>query len=135
MREAAAESAALPDFRAIEHLLRAGVAALGAPENAFQVLLRQAPFVLRLPVFREARATLDGLCQGIRKGAGARVSLPEPQVDAWLLSQMLFSAMLEIAGLETSAADRETRVRELARLTFRMAMGRDATPAEMAQPA
>jgi hypothetical protein len=87
--------------------------------------VREAPFVLRLPRFRAARAQLDGLCQQIREGSGDRLNLPEPEVDTWLISQMLFSAMLEIACLDEDAPDRERRIRELARLTFRMAMGRD----------
>lgn len=135
MIAAAEESAHLPDFPALEHLIRQGVVAMSGPETVFKVLVREAPFVVRLPDFRDARATLDLLCEGIRQGAGERVNLPEPVIDAWLLSQMMFSAMLEIACLETPEADRELRIRELARLTFRMVIGRDPTAAEMAQTA
>jgi AcrR family transcriptional regulator len=125
MRRAAEEAAGMSEIAGVEHLLRTGVAALTAPENALKVLVREAPFVLRLPRFRAARAQLDGLCQQIREGSGDRLNLPEPEVDTWLISQMLFSAMLEIACLDEGAPDRERRIRELARLTFRMAMGRD----------
>jgi AcrR family transcriptional regulator len=134
MHRAAEESVGMGDFQGVEHLIRAGIAAMAAPENAFRTLVHETPFVLRLPAFREARLTLDALCQGIRVGAGPRINLPEPQADAWLISQMLFSAMLEIAVLETGPAQRVLLTRELARLTFRMAVGREASAVEMADP-
>ncbi len=132
MTHAAAETDTMTEFQGVEHLLTTGVDVLGAPQNVFRVLLREAPFVLRLPVFHEARATLDLLSQDIRVKAGKRISLPEPRADAWLISQMLFNAMLEIAFLEAEAAEREHLIRELSRLTFRMATGRDARPEDMA---
>lgn len=132
MKEAVTETAGMSDFAGVEHLLRAGIVVLGAPENVFKVLFQEAPFVLRLPAFHEARATLDALCQGIGTAAAPRISLPEPRADAWLISQMLFSAMLEIAFLESGVAERDLMIRELARLTFRMALGRDVTSAELA---
>jgi AcrR family transcriptional regulator len=132
MTEAVSETAGMSDFAGVEHLLRAGIAVLGAPENVFKVLFQEAPFVLRLPVFQEARATLDALCQRIGTEAARRIDLPQPHADAWLISQMLFSAMLEIAFLESGEAERELMISELARLTFRMAVGRDVTPAEVA---
>lgn len=135
MIAAAAESAHLSDYPALEHLIREGVAAMSGPETVFKVLVREAPFVVRLPAFRDARATLDVLCDEIRRGAGDRIDLPEPAIDAWLLSQMMFSAMLEIACQNFPDADRELRIRELARLTFRMVMGRDTTACDMALPA
>lgn len=132
IRQAAQETVGMGDFQGVEHLLKAGISALAAPENVFKVLLQEAPFVVRLPQFRAARATLDAMCEGIRVGAGPRVNLPEPQADAWLISQMLFSAMLEIAFRPCDAGERALLIRELARLTFRMAVGRDPTDAEMA---
>ena len=131
MRCAARETRGMDDFEGIEHLLRSGIAVMAAPENVFRSLMQEAPFVLCLPDFHEARATLDEICQSIRVSAGDRVSLPEPHLDAWLISQMLFSAMLEIAIGRTEAADQGVLIRELARLTFRMATGRDPTPEEM----
>lgn len=132
MTYAVTEVGGMTEFQAVEHLLTAGVEALGAPRNVFRSLLREAPFVLRLPVFHEARATLDLLSQDVRVKAGKRISLPAPRADAWLISQMLFNAMLEIAFLEAETAEREHLIRELSRLTFRMAIGRDARPEEMA---
>lgn len=129
MRRAAAEAATMPPLEGTEHLLRVGVATLSAPENGLRQLMREAPFVVRLPEFREARAALDRLCEEIREAAGASINLPDPARDAWLISQMLFSAMVEVASLETGEADRETHIRGLARLTFRMAMGHDPAPA------
>jgi AcrR family transcriptional regulator len=129
--KAARETRGMSDFEGIEHLLRSGVAALTAPKSVFCRLMLEAPFVLRLPAFHEARAALDEICQSIRIGAGDRVNLPEPQLDAWLISQMLFNAMFEIAIGWTEEAEPDVVVRELARLTFRMATGRDPRPEEM----
>lgn len=134
MKQAVEETAGMTDFQGVEHLLTAGIEAMGAPENVFKVLMTETPFVLRLPVFREARATLDQLCQGISKAACDRISLPEPHADAWLISQMLFSGMLEIAFREAGREERSLLVRELARLTFRMGVGRDPTDAEIGPP-
>ena len=127
MRQAALLAADLSQLEGLEHMLRTGVRVLSAPENAFPELVRQAPFVFRLPQFQAARAALDRLSLEIGETSGDRIKLVDPQVDAWLISQMLFGAMLEIACLEPGSADRETRVRALARLTFRMGMGRDPT--------
>lgn len=134
MKRAVDETVGMTDFQGVEHLLRAGISALSAPQNVFKVLMTDIPFVLRLPVFREARATLDQLCQSISKAACQRISLPEPRADAWLISQMLFSGMLEIAFRETSEEEQALLIRELARLTFRMGVGRDPTQAEIEGP-
>lgn len=135
MASAAEESLGMPDFQALEHLIRAGVGVLSAPENVFKALVREAPFVLRLPVFRDTRASLDRLCDAIRREAGERVSLPEPKVDAWLISQMLFNAMLEIACLDAPGPQRDISIHELTRLTFRMVIGRDPSGADISASA
>lgn len=136
MTRAVGETDGMTRFQGAEHLIRAGVETLGAPENGFKPLLREAPFVQRLPVFQEARSALDLLSQDIRMKAGEQIHLPAPQADAWLISQMLFTAMQEIAFLETTETNRAFLVRQLAQLTFRMAVGSDASDAEMdPQPA
>jgi AcrR family transcriptional regulator len=129
MTMAVEETVGLGDFAGVEHLLRAGVEALGAPENAFKALLREAPFVVGLPVFKQARLALDALSQQIREGAVGQIDLPSPQVDAWLISQMLFPTMAEIAFLDICPAERSLHIHELARLTYRMAMGCEAEEA------
>lgn len=135
MERAIQEAAGMPSMLGVEYLLTAGIEALAAQENAFKVLLRDAPFVMQLPAFRQARDALTGLCQAIRVRASDRLNLPDPPADTWLISQMLFSAMLEIAFLEAPKAHLAFLRRELALLTFRMAMGRDPTPEERQDPA
>lgn len=130
MEQAIEEAADMPTLLGVEHLLGTGIDTLGAQEHALEVLLREAPFVLQLPAFREAREALTDLCQGIRVRAAERLRLPDPAVDTWLISQMLFSAMLEIAFLKGPEAHRLALRRELAHLTFRMAMARDPLPHE-----
>jgi AcrR family transcriptional regulator len=131
MERAVEEASRLPRFEGVEHLLTSGVETLAAPENGLTLLLRDAPFVSQLPAFREMREALTGLCQSIRVRSAARLDLASPVVDTWLISQMLFSAMLEIAFLDGAEAQRSLLRRELAWLTFRMAMGRDPFPSEM----
>lgn len=128
MESAMQETAGMDDLQGVMHLLSAGVGALSAQDCVFKVLLRETPFVAQLPAFHEAREALTGLCQTIRVRAADRVNLPDPQVDTWLISQMLFAAMLEIAFLDEGAAARSRRLSELGRLTFRMATGRDPAP-------
>jgi AcrR family transcriptional regulator len=125
MEAAMAETVGMDDLEGVMHLLAAGVGALSAQDCVFKVLLRETPFVAQLPAFQEAREALTGLCQTIRVHAADRVNLPHPQVDTWLISQMLFAAMLEIAFLDADADERALRLGELGRLTFRMATGRD----------
>jgi AcrR family transcriptional regulator len=127
MQQALVETVGMDDLAGVEHLLAAGVGALGARDCVFKVLLRETPFVAQLPVFHQAREALTELCQTIRVGSADRLNLPAPQADAWLISQMLFAAMLEIAFLEDET-QREPLLHELGRLTFRMAVGRDPEP-------
>ncbi len=131
MTQAVGETGGMTRFQGGEHLIRAGVETLGAPENGFRALIREAPFVMRLPVFQDARNALDLLCQDIGRRAGPQIRLLAPQADAWLISQMLFSAMVEIALLETTESNRAFLIHELAQLTFRMAVGCDASDEEM----
>lgn len=133
MRQAAIEAAGMGQFEGTEHLLGAGIDALASSENVFDVMLREAPFVLRLPAMLEARAALTALCQEIRIASADRLNLPAPEADTWLLSHMLFTAMTEIALLP-SEAERRFHRRELARLTCRMALGHDLQPAGGPQP-
>jgi len=51
--------------------------------------------------------------------------LARPQEDTWLMAQMLFNATLEIGFLDVSEAERNALTLGLARLTYRMAVGRD----------
>jgi AcrR family transcriptional regulator len=132
MEQAIDAASAMPAFQGTEHLLAAGIETLGAQDSALKVLLRDAPFVMQLPAFRQTRETLTNLCQDIQVRSADRLNLPVPQADTWLISQMLFAAMLEIAFLDGPETVRISLRRELAHLTFRMAMGRDPRPYEMA---
>lgn len=127
MTEAAGEAANMEELAGVEHLLSTGIETLASERYVFKVLLREAPFVAGLPVVKEAREALTGLTQMIRVQAEPRMNLPAPEADAWLISQMLYGAMQEVAFID----DPERRtflMHELARLVFRMAMGRDPGP-------
>jgi len=115
-----------------EHMLLCGLEVLVSERAVFRVLVYQAPFVFQLPVVRDARAALIELAQEVRALSGDRLNLPMGEVDAWLIAQMLSSAMLEIACLDATDDMRQRLTRELARLTYRMALGHDHGPSRSA---
>ncbi len=127
----AAMQAALPatiglsPFEGVAHILNVAVEGMAAERDLYQALLRQIPFVPQLPAVRAARAAQTGFAQMIRIRAGDTLNLPAPEDDTWLISQMLNNAILEIAFLDTDASTRAKLTTELARLTYRMAVGRD----------
>jgi hypothetical protein len=53
------------------------------------------------------------------------MNLPHLDADAWLISRMVYNAVLEIAFLDDRSMDRRLLTDELVRLTFRMIQGRD----------
>lgn len=133
MRQAVEETASMPAFQGMEHLLAAGIEALGAHDNMIRTLLRDAPFVVQLPAYLQTREALTDLCQDIGLRSAAHLTLPDPTADIWLISQMLFGAMMEIASQPAPDSRRAALRLELARLTFRMTMGRDPHPHEAAR--
>jgi AcrR family transcriptional regulator len=110
----------------LEHMFISGLNVLVAERAVFRVLAAQSPFVFQLPAVREARTQLLALSQEVRILNGHRLNLPMPEGDAWLISQMTSNALFEIACLEVDDEERRRLTRELARLTYRMAVGRDA---------
>lgn len=126
MRRALQECVAwsLPRFESLDHMMVSGLATLMAERAVFRELIREAPFILQLPVVREARNASLALSQEIRETTRG-LNLPMPESDAWLMAQMTSTAMIEIACLDTSDAERRRLARELARLTYRMALARD----------
>lgn len=125
MEEAFAEAAGRDPWPAVIHMTSRAVGALVAERDIFRVLLRQVPFVPQLPVVVETRAALAALSQRVRIHAADALDLPMPEEDAWLISEMLYNAILEVAFLDVSERKRAELTRELARLTYRMAVGRD----------
>jgi len=135
MGKAVEDAAGMPGLAGAEHLLGVGIDALGSQQNAFKVLLRDAPFVIQLPAYRHAREALVGLCQAIRVRSADRLHFHDPVADTWLLAHMLFAGMTEIAFLDAPPERRALLRHELALLTFRMAYGRDPGEADLATEA
>lgn len=125
MERAFAEASRMEPWPAVTHMTACAVASLMEERAVFRILLRQVPFVPRLPAVAEARAALGALSQRVRIHAADALNLPMPKEDVWLISEMLYNAMLEIAFLDISEKKRAELTRELARLTYRMAVGRD----------
>jgi len=124
----------MDELEGTEFMLLSGLEVLVTERAVFRVLVHQAPFVFQLPAVREARGALIELSQDVRAVAGDRLNLPMPEGDAWLIAQMLSSAMLEIACLDASDEQRRRLTRELARLTYRMAIGHDSVSVVARQP-
>ena len=99
--------------------------AVSSDRELYRVLLRQAPFVQRLAVTRQATAQLFELGRAAAERARDAMNLPHLEEDAWLISHMVSNAVLEIAFLDDRSKDRRLLTDELVRLTFRMIQGRD----------
>ena len=125
MEEAFAEARGLDPWAGVSHMIARAVAAMAAERDVFRVLLRQVPFVPQLPVIVETRSALAALSQRVRIEAADALDLPMPEEDAWLISEMLYNAILEVAFLHVNERKRAELTKELARLTYRMAVGRD----------
>jgi AcrR family transcriptional regulator len=125
MKRALPATAKLTPFEAVAHLLNVAVSGMVAERDLYHALLRQIPFVPHLPAVRAARGEQINFTQAIRVLAADMINLPSPEDDAWLISQMLNNAILEIAFLDADAKTRTKLTTELARLTYRMAVGRD----------
>jgi AcrR family transcriptional regulator len=124
--EAALERAsALPDWEALSFLLDHIVGALRRERRLFQVLLREARFLLERPETQRQVARLFGVGLLASRRARGRLALPRPELDAWLVGRMLAAAALDVALADVPAAARTELTRELARLAFRMLQGRD----------
>jgi AcrR family transcriptional regulator len=115
----------LGDRGGAEFLIRRIVDAVSSDRDLFRVLLRQAPFVQRLAATRQATAMLFALGRAAAERARHRMNLPHLDADAWLISRMVYNAVLEIAFLDDRSMDRRLLTDELVRLTFRMIQGRD----------
>ena len=118
----------LGDRGGAEFLIRRIVDAVSADRELYRVLLRQAPFVQRLAATRAATATLFALGRAAAERARHTMNLPHLEADTWLISRMVYNAVLEIAFSDDPAIDRQLLTDELVRLTFRMIQGRDPQP-------
>ncbi len=118
----------LEEREAAEFLIRRIVDAVSSERELYRVLLRQAPFLQRLPATRQAIAAFFELGRLAGQRASRRMNLPHLEADVWLIGRMVQSGVLEIAFLEDDTFDRKLLTDELVRLTFRMIQGRDPTP-------
>ena len=126
MEQAFAEANRMKDpWKGLRHMVTVAVGSMVEERDVFRVLLRQVPFVPQLPVIVNSREALAALSQRVRVAAGGALDLPMPEEDAWLISEMQYNAMLEIAFLDIGPVRRQMLTNELARLTYRMAVGRD----------
>lgn len=130
MRKVFTDNVGVSPWEGVVRLTQQGVANVVEEQKLSYVLLRQIPFVMTLPTVAAWRNALVELAQDIRVAAGDTLRLARPEEDTWLMAQMLFNATLEIGFLDVSEAERNALTLGLARLTYRMAVGRD--PEEVA---
>lgn len=96
------------------------VAVVTPDRELYRVLLRELPALRERD---EVRLALDQVFEVGRLGAqraGAKIDLPDPAADVWLLIQMVGSAIIEICFADAGDEEKQRLIRELARLTFRM---------------
>lgn len=123
--EGVERSLRLDEQEGAEFLIRRIVDAVSSDRDLYRVLLRQAPFLQGLPSARRATSALFELGRMAARSARDRVNLPHLEADTWLISRMVYNAVLEIAFLDDRTIGRALLIDELVRLTFRMAQGRD----------
>ncbi|MFT3809379.1 MAG: TetR/AcrR family transcriptional regulator [Micropepsaceae bacterium] len=125
MQKAFADAMGLGPWPGVVRLTEQAVANIVEERKLTFVLVRQIPFVMTLPTVEKWRNAMVDLAQDIRIASGDAINLPMPKEDTWLIAQMLFNATLEIGFLEVSEEERHRLTLSLARLTYRMAVGRD----------
>lgn len=131
MREALAEcvARALASQAATEHLLLRALEVLVEERPVFARLGPEAPHLFRLPAAVALQSQLIHLSQEIRLTSGARLDLPMPEADAWIIGHMVAASMMQISLLEGPEEERRKLTREVARLTCRMALSRVSSSA------
>lgn len=135
MRKVFTDTVGVSPWEGVVRLTEQGVANVVEEQKLSFVLLRQIPFVMTLPAVAAWRTALVDLAQDIRVASGDALNLKMPKEDTWLIAQMLFNATLEIGFLDVSDAERHALTIGLARLTYRMAVGRDPDEVADAMPA
>jgi AcrR family transcriptional regulator len=110
----------------VRFVIRRIVDHLAADRALFRVLL-QTPFVQQLPVSQRATHAAFELAR--QASVGRAMNLPHLEADLWLITRIVYSAVLEIAFTEGLEHDRGVLTDELARLTYRMIHAADPAPA------
>lgn len=104
----------------MQYLIGRLVAVVSADRELFRVLLRELPMLReREEVQRALESVFDVGRHGAQRAA-AQLDMPEPDVDVWLVIQMVGGAVLEICFAPVDEGERQRLVRSLARLTYRM---------------
>lgn len=119
-----AEAETLDAYAALDLLLRRIVRAVADDRALYRVLLREAVFVRDSRETRRALESFFELGRLASQRAAARIALPDPPADAWVIGRMLAHAVLEIVWTHGEPS-RERRIASLIRLTYRMLAARD----------
>jgi AcrR family transcriptional regulator len=132
VRDGLAAAEGLDAYAALDLLLRRIALAVAEDRALYRVLFRESKFVRNRSETRRALEAFFALGRAASERAGDRVSLPDAKADAWVISRMLAHAVLEIAWTRGEPS-RERLTASLVRLTFRMLLGRDPSPAELSR--
>jgi AcrR family transcriptional regulator len=109
----------------VEALIRGVLARIERDRAMFAVLIREVPFFFELPAVRAAVDGSFALARAAARRPQARLNLPHPDEDAWLVARMVYHAVLEIALVDDETLDRSVLIDELVRLLRRMLHGRE----------
>lgn len=104
----------------LRHLLETTVAEVTAKAELYRVLLREIPFVARLPRVLALQEKAFSYARAAGAQAPETQRLPDFERDTWLVWQMTYNTALEIGFADLSADERARMVDEFVRLVGRM---------------
>lgn len=113
----------------LHHLLATTVEEVHANAALYRVLLREIPFVSRLPRIRQLQQKAYSHARTAGAQAPEAQLLPDFERDIWLIWQMTYNTALEIGFAELEELDRIRMVEEFVRLVGRMLFPSDRASA------
>lgn len=104
----------------LHHLLATTVDEVHAKAALYRVLLREIPFVPRLPRVLQLQEKAFSHARAASAQAPEARQLPDFERDTWLIWQMTYNTALEIGFAELDEEERNRMVEEFVRLVGRM---------------
>lgn len=86
-----------------------------ADKALFQVLMREIPFLNQLPEMKNAVNTFEQLAVLIRDRVADVESLPEPEVNTWLVSRSYYNLVFDLALRDEEQPPQDALIRSFVR--------------------
>jgi AcrR family transcriptional regulator len=104
----------------MQYLVERLVERVDYDQALFRLLVRELPMLRQPEAVRAALERISAIGRSGADAAAARIDFPDPEMDVWLVIQMVGNAVLEICFAAPQGRDRQRLIRELAVLTHRM---------------